>query len=391
MKYRFINTFEPVVPLYQDVFARLRESGDRVCVILSASAYRSGSEKGLGNLADETVRIAGSGNKRLSAILFALIAPFYLLRGRAVNVILSQPPLFYIFAALISRLRGQQYVLHIMDMYPELLACSGLSGKILAIILAGPSRWARQSAARIIAIGDCMRDRLIDEGLDREKVFVVRNWADSSIGPVSRENNLFLTRHGLEHDFVVMYSGNMGYVHDIELFLQVAKGLESLERIKFIFLGGGVKRNKVERAIADGARNILLLDLEPRDNLSQSLSAAHIHLVSLRSGYEGLVVPSKFYGVMAAGRPIIYVGDRSGEISRCIRRHQCGTILQSASKVELTRIIVEYFHDPELVQTQGNNARSAYQSFYSGAHSVGQYVKILTGFVPGELDGGATE
>lgn len=382
---RFYNTFAPVAPLYQEAFPVMSEAGVTPRALLSPSDYR-----GLGSRPDDAsiewlTLPPRASNKRLSAALYAVEAPFRLLTRRAaLNVFLTQPPLFYLLGAALSRLTRTPYVIHVMDFYPDLLAHAGVlprSGPIMAL-LRRAARSALRGASRVVVLGRCMRDHLVDLGVAPDAIVEVPNWAPRVIEPVARHETIFRQKHDLGDAFVVMYSGNMGAAHELGTMLEVSRRLESRRDIRFVFVGRGVRRPEVEARVAEGATNVTLLDYQPLELLADSLGAADLHFISLRPGFEGLMVPSKAYGVLASGRPVLYEGRAAGEVARMVEEESCGSTVEPHDVDALQAAIERYADDPELVDQHGRRARDAYLERYQPDVGARRYTEALVSLVP---------
>lgn len=379
----FVNTFEPVVPLYRDVFPFLEESGAQPVALVSTCQYRG--DAGIYRYPDGAsvwVPRGLRGRRRWCAIFYYLIAPFHLLLCPAGTriVFLSQPPLFYVVGALIARWRGNRYYLHVMDLYPDLLSQLGvLGGGLLSRLINRASDKAFARAEKVITIGRCMRSVVQTKGVADEKLLVIENWAANDLRFDSAGREQFRKRHGLDGKLVVMYAGNMGRFHSFDTILAVANRMRDRSDIAFVFVGQGVRRVEIEKAIASGANNVLLMGHQPGDMLPPVLSAGDIHFVSLRRGFEGLMVPSKFYGVLAMGRPVIYEGNEVGEVARVIAEERCGEVIDPGDVAALVDAVLGYLEDGSKVAEQGGRARQAYDTRFHPDVLARRYARAILG------------
>jgi glycosyltransferase involved in cell wall biosynthesis len=179
-----------------------------------------------------------------------------------------------------------------------------------------------------------------------------------------------------------MYSGNMGVAHHFDDILEVARRRRDDPRLVFAFIGDGMRRTEVE-AFRERHRleNICLLPYQSADRLALSLGAGDVHFVSLREGFEGLVVPSKSYGIMAAARPILYQGGRSGEIAKMILEHGIGEVVAEGDADALERVIATLSDDPIRTARLGCRAREVLQRHYSRDAALDHYRRVLSGDV----------
>ena len=177
-----------------------------------------------------------------------------------------------------------------------------------------------------VAIGEGMRKRLLDLGVDPARVDVIHNWSDDErIQPLSAEANPLRGEWGLDGKFVVGYSGNLGRAHEYETLLAAADRLRGERNLVFLFIGGGASMDGLRaEAQARGIENLIFRPYQAAERLRESLAVPDVHLVVLRPEMEGLIVPSKFYGIAAAGRPTIFVGSRDGEIAGLLSAGEAG-------------------------------------------------------------------
>jgi glycosyltransferase involved in cell wall biosynthesis len=298
-------------------------------------------------------------------------------------VFLTNPPFYSLMGTLIRKFRGGRFVYILMDVYPDIMVRAGVlkEGGLAARILGGIARVPLRAADVVVVLGEDMKDVVIREGARPEKVVTIRNWADpEKVFPVGHDVNRFRREWGLEGKFVVEYSGNLGVSHSFEDLLAVAEELADRDDIRFLFIGGGVRFREVEREVLRrGLRNVVMRPYQDSSDLAQSLSVGDLHYVSLRNGFEGLVVPSKAYGIMAAGRPMIYQGNEGGEIARMIAREQCGLIVSEGDRAKLREGILRLYRDREMAARMGMLARRALEDRYSATIGLAHYRKVLAG------------
>jgi colanic acid biosynthesis glycosyl transferase WcaI len=245
------------------------------------------------------------------------------LRQPAVDVVLAvtTPPLIAAAAALVARARGVPLVTWTQDVYPEVAVAFGFMHKdgLLARLLLKIQRRTHLASRRIVAISAGMGKRLEAQGAPSSRIRVVPNWSDGSlIQPRDPATNVFRREHALS-GFVAMYSGNLGVAHEFETLMGAARILEkTCPEVRFLFIGDGQRRAEAI-TLAGGLQNVRFLPYQPKAMLGESLTAADAHLMTLREGLDGLVVPSKFYGAIASGRPVFYVGPQDCEVANQIR------------------------------------------------------------------------
>lgn len=382
-KILFVNTFEPVVPLYRDVFPKLEIAGIQPIAIVSACQYRLEEwQLAVKNLKQVWVPRPCRKNRRLCALFYYFACPFVLAAASSDTriVFLSQPPLFYILGSAIARLKGNRYYLHVMDLYPDLFEKSGwLAGNFLSKWIKKASATAFSGAEKVITIGRCMKGIVCERGAAIEDVMVVENWPDRMLEQQAGNGSSFRKEYELEGKLVVMYAGNMGQFHLFDTILSVANRLRNRKDIVFVFIGRGSRRPELEAAVRDGADNIVLLDHQTAADFAGMLAAGDVHFVSLRKEFSGLVVPSKFYGILAVGRPVVYEGAADGEVARVINEEQCGAVAETGDDRQLETILTRYLEDRTRVVEDGRNARVAYERRFRGSELAQRYADLITG------------
>ena len=305
----------------------------------------------------------------------------------------TDPPLLSVIALPIVWLRGARLVNWLHDIFPEAagaLGVGGRAGRFLFRPLRRLRNWTLRRAAVNVALGERMAARLRLESVPESQIAIIPNWADGlTVRPVAPHNNALRTEWGLAGSFVVGYSGNLGRAHEIDTMLEtmtlVHKTWAELDRlgIVFLFIGGGTRYARLRReAEARKLTNIRFQPYQPVERLSESLSVPDVHLVSLQPKLEGLIVPSKLYGVMAAGRPTLFIGDPDGETARVLRAEQCGCAIKQGDAIGLIRHIVELARDPERRQRMGERARSAFEARFDKEIALGKWEDALSSLTP---------
>jgi len=247
-----------------------------------------------------------------------------------VVVCLTTPPFIGVVGSLLKRLRGSAYVQYEMDLYPDVPMALGvmnaqsLAGRLFLRI----QRRLYARADRIVVLGRCMEEVLGKKGVASDKMVLVTPWADpEEIVPVAAEKNEFRAAH-CKAACVVMYAGNLGLGHDTQTMKGAMEKLQGEKDIEFLFVGGGRRIDEIRRFVTEKSlTNVRILDYVPREALGELLSAADVHLITLAEGTAGLIVPSKLYGILAAGRPGIYIGPEASEIARTLREEDAGKVI----------------------------------------------------------------
>ena len=389
-----------------DLAKHLVAHGHEVVAIASRSIY---GQKGATLSKRET--IDGIEIHRVGASLFgkagifariADFALFYLLatiksmtiKRPDVVICFTTPPFIALAGALLKAVRGCRLVYWIMDLYPDVLVASGSlkPRSIFTRILEHISRLCMRSADRIVVLGRCMRHVVLEKGLaDAEKVVHLGVWSDDDeVKPVAREANRYRAEWKLGERFVVMYSGNFGLVHDVETMCEAARLLRDDKRIAFAFVGGGKRKAEVLAFVRTHALDARIEPYQPRDKLDALLSCADVHLVTLQPGFEGLVVPSKMYGIMAAGRPALVVGPATSEVALVAGESGCGRVIDPGDSAGLAKAIRDLAHDPEAARAMGERGRADLHARHSRERLCEGWRRLLEGLVDAPSSVGLT-
>jgi glycosyltransferase involved in cell wall biosynthesis len=390
---RIFNTYEPVISLVRDLAPALSDAGLATDLVISKSEYRlgrAGLADCLSAVGGRVIKMPSGGaktNSRLGKLFvslsYALGASVYSLfaRNPAANVFLTQPPLFFGWARALKLFRGQPYVVVLMDMYPDAAIANGAirEGSVLARVLGRIARMGFAGAGKIVVIGRCMQDRVIRLGIGAARVQCIPNWADEArIYPVRETANALRKELGVDGQFVVLYSGNMGVGHRFADVLEVARRVRSDPDIRFVFIGGGARRGEIEGYIErHRLENVLLRDFVTSDRMAEAQSLGDVHFVTLREEFEGIMVPSKVYGALAAGRPIIYQGSGRAEIARMISEEDVGAVVREGDVDHLHKVIVGYSRNRKEATRQGERALQLAHGKYRKQAAISSYVDTI--------------
>ena len=293
----------------------------------------------------------------------------------------TDPPMLSLITAPICRLRGARLVNWLQDVFPELAIALGVAGLhgTLGRAIVRLRNWSLREAACNVVVGHRMHDYLEARDSLSKRFRVIENWADGQlVRPVPADENVLRREWGVESRFVVGYSGNMGRVHDFATILGAAERLRNDDSTVFLFIGGGRWRDWIEgEAQRRALHNILFKPYQPRERLRESLSVPDVHLISLRPELEGLVVPSKFYGVAAAGRPTIFIGAADGETGQLLHRYDCGCAVCQGDDMRLASCIRQLRDDPPLRHRLGDNARRVFENRFDKHIALESWCRLL--------------
>ncbi len=366
-------------------------AGDRrVSVITSRLRYDDPNAR---LLARESVRgvevrrVATTGFGRAGLVGKSIdLASFHLMAGIAllmvakrgdVIVAKTDPPLLSVVAALAARLRGARLVNWLQDVYPEVATALGALGGVPARALRVLRDASLRRASANVALGETMAARLEAAGAPR--VRIAPNWTDeTAITPLAAEHNRLRQAWGLDGRFVVAYSGNLGRAHEYDTMLGAARLLADEPAIRFLVIGDGHQARALRAAAeAAGLKNIDFQPYQPAERLPEALCAGDVHWISLRPELEGLIVPSKIYGVLAAGRPIIAVTAAEGETARLVQVHGCGLHVEPGDGPGFAAAVRRLALDRALAEGMGTAARAAATGPFSRASALARWREIL--------------
>ena len=294
----------------------------------------------------------------------------------------TDPPLLSVLAMWLAKRRGAHLVNWLQDLYPEVAMKLGvrfLHGPVGYGLTNLRDRSLRAAAANIV-VGQRMAEQLHSRGIDPQRISIIPNWTnDTDIVPIDPVQNPLRREWHLEHRFVVGYSGNLGRAHEFETVLAAAEQLRSNPEILFLFIGGGHRLTELARRVqARGlCPNFRITPYQDNAMLKYSLSVPDVHWVSLNPELEGFIVPSKFFGIAAAGRPVIAITATNGEIARLVRQHACGVVIEPGNAGALADAIVHLARHRERTAEMGRRARAMIDAHFSRRQALEAWQRVL--------------
>ena len=299
---------------------------------------------------------------------------------------MTDPPLLGTAVTGLVMARGGTVVPWIQDIYPEILPAH--VGPWLTALL-GPLQRIRnrawQAARCCVTLGEDMAQTVAAGGVPTAKIAIVPNWAPRELQSRATDAAIAARRQawGVTDKFVVAYSGNLGRVHEFSAVLDAAGRLRARTDIVFLFIGTGARFEEVRAAAASrGLDNLRLLPPETRADLPAALAAADAHLVTLKSVFSRLVYPSKLAGVLAAGRPVLFVGPPDSEIARLLAREQCGAAVGPDEGERLGALIAEWRDAPARCAELGQRGRAAYERRFTFESALARWEEIVREAAP---------
>jgi len=265
------------------------------------------------------------------------------LRGRRPDVVLcmTDPPIVANIALLVARRFRVPVVVISQDVFPEIaVQHKRLENPVVMSLLRGLVGLYLRRADKIVAIGDTMRRRLEEKGAPAERMLVIPNWIDTTrLGPLDKSNH-WSRSWGVDEKFVVMHSGNVGHAQDLDSLIRAGTFLRDLDDLLIMIIGMGARHAElVALAELHEVDQVQFLYYQSRAVLPQSLSAADVHVVGLAAGLAGYVVPSRLYGILAVGRPVIVAADPESETAQLVTEVGCGIVVPPGRPELLARAI----------------------------------------------------
>ena len=307
----------------------------------------------------------------------ALSVPRALFARYDVVLAMTDPPFEGIVGALVAMLKGKPFVYNIRDLYPDMalggsIVAPGLAVRVWEMLHC----WALRRATRLIVLGEDMKARIIAKGVPAERVSIVRDGveiaAESSAAPELDSEVMSAIRSGFR--FVLLHAGNLGFYGAWETLLAAARELEG-DGVGLVFVGDGAQRASLE-AVAARSTNVRFLPFFPPSKIASVLASGDAHVITIKRGLEGVVVPSKMYGILAAGRPIVALASQRTDAASLGARHGFGVAADPDNPAELVAIVRALLGDPQRLAEMGAAARTA-ASRYARANETLKFVQIL--------------
>ena len=384
--------------MLSDLAFRLAAAGVSVSVVTSRQLYDDPhallpARELVGGVAVHRVPTSTQGRAHLLGRAFdylsfhfsAGIKLFGLVRRGDLVVAKTDPPLISVVAAQVAALRRARLVNWLQDVFPEVASALGMRvtrGWLASLTIAARNQSLRYASANVV-LGERMRDYVRSLGVAAERIRVVPNWADTEeIAPRPPGQSALRAKLRLRDRFVIGYFGNLGRAHEFQTLLGAARLLRADPRFAFLINGGGAKVEELRRAVeSEALQGFHFQSYQPRELLADSLAAADVHLISLLPALEGLIVPSKLYGILAAGRPAVFIGDPRGEVARILREHDCGVVKDIGASEALAAELRLLCAAPQRVAAMGQKARDLAVARYGSRQAAAHWLELLQDIV----------
>jgi len=301
-------------------------------------------------------------------------------------LVLSNPPMLPPAMWLVCRLRGWAYTYVAYDLYPDHLVELGFvpEGGLVHRVWRRLTARTYREARHVVALGPAMKERIVETAgpsFDPDTVAVIHNWADGEfIRPIAEADNPFSREHDLLEPFVVLYSGNIGEHHDLETLVRAATAFAEEDVCVLIIGEGDAKDDVVALADSLGVRGetVRFLPYQPKDELPHSLTAGDVSVVTVEDGLEGVCVSSKLYTAMAAGAPVLGITHPTGDEARVIEACDAGVHVPQGDVEGVVDAVEGWRDDPDRLERQGENARAAFEAWFTRERAVDRYYALLT-------------
>lgn len=318
----------------------------------------------------------------LNFLTFTISAATKLLFSGEKEIVITHttPPFTAIILSFICKAKKRKFLYILMDIFPDgLIRLNKVSpANVFIKLWQALHRKALKNCSDIVVIGRDMKDWLaLFCPQASGKIKYIPLWQDEKlIGPTDFINNPFILKNDLQNQFIVQYSGNMGLWNEMKT---IGKAIgENPDNTKFVIVGGGMRKKELLESINDSALSkILFLPFQPNEDYSVSVSACHVALVSLRDGLQGMAVPSKIIGIMAAGIPVIALAPVDSEIAYIIKEEDCGLRVDPSDSKGLVDAINILRSDERLRKRLGLNGRNAFLKKYTTEVIAEKYLDLI--------------
>ncbi|MCS7312470.1 MAG: glycosyltransferase family 4 protein [Acidobacteria bacterium] len=315
----------------------------------------------VGSTAFSRRRMFGRLADYLSYMVLAFLRTLTIRPRPDVLMAMTDPPLTSLIGAIVAKLRGIPWIYNIQDLHPDMAVAAGIVKPGTFVSLwERLHRWSLRQARRVVVLGEDMRDRVVAKGVDPDRVIVIRG-GTARINPPADSDHPVIREIRGDFSFVLVHAGNIGFAGAWETLLEAFRQVTERE-IGLVFVGDGSRRAWVEKQ-ADGLPNVRFRPYYPETLLPYVLISADLHVVTLRRGLEGLVVPSKVYSVLMVGRPVLAIVPPESDVARIVQAYGCGLVTDPDDPGTIAQAIRWVRAHPAALAEMGLRARTAGQFF----------------------------
>lgn len=299
-----------------------------------------------------------------------------------IHLIVSNPPFMALIGPIVQAFKKFRYIFLLQDVFPLSAAVAGIipaRGPVYSFFNMSMAYACNQSSG-LVVLNESMAKSVTQEFNYSGNLDVIHNWAVEKATDLTKQRNPIALKWGLENKFVVQYSGNFGQLHDIYTILESTRLLSFDKNIVFLFIGEGCKKDQIiQFQNRTNSSNIILKPYQDRDLLPFSLACADISIISMRPGAERIVAPSKLYGILASGKPLLVLGSKQSSIAHLIKDHNCGFTIENGDPVALAHVVKRLSLEPHLSSEMGRASRALYEAKLGLDKSFQRYFQITHG------------
>ena len=308
------------------------------------------------------------------------------LRGERPDLVLcmTDPPIVGDIGLLVARRFGAPLLVISQDVFPEIAErlkrlehplVVGALRKLVALYL--------RRADRVVAIGETMKLRLVDKGAAAARIEVIPNWVDTAELAPQPRRNAWSREQGVDDAFVVMHSGNVGHAQDLDTLVRAVTFLRDLERLQVLVIGFGARHGELTQLAQrlEVTGTVRFLGYQPRARLSLSLASADLHYVGLARGLSGYVVPSRLYGILSVGRPVLVSADRDSETVRLVEEAACGVVVPPGRPELVAGVIRDVVEGRLSLDGMGERGRAWVEQEADREVAFGRYRRLVADVV----------
>ena len=405
MRFLFINQY--YAPDYAataqqlaDLCEKLASLGHEVHVLTSRAIYDGRQlelpeEEVLNGVHVHRVGLASTGRERIRQRLMGYLS-FYVKAFAKINflpkpdvvVTLTTPPMISLLGTWLRLVKKTRFVYWVMDVYPDIAIHAGVLKRMgpTRTVWSALGRLSYLTANRVIVLGEDMKSVIGRKGNNAHKTDVINSWSSGKeVFPVPAEENSFRQQHLKADAFCLMYSGNAGTCHAFEGTIAGIKSLAGDSSVHFSFVGGGKQIPRLKEELGSQKENVAFLPYQDRKDLALSLSAPDAHLITLQPRYDGLLVPSKMFGIMAAGRAVLFAGSEQNEIARIIRAAKCGLVIPPDDGAAFAEAVRWMAQNRDEVRQMGERGRAYFEQNFDTEILTTRFAMLLEkeGLQPG--------
>ena len=294
-------------------------------------------------------------------------------------VIVSNPPMLPIIGHFLKKVRKVNFIFLLHDLYPDVALRMGVTHEqsMMTKVMNWINKRVFKSADHIVVLGRDVKKLIEDKGVDSSKVSIITNWADKLV--IDKESRTdMLKKLNIEGKFVVLYTGNIGLIYDLEYIIESVGKLKDLHNICLVIIGEGNNKENLKEIVQDKKiANIYFYPYQPKEEYGKLLKSADVLLVALANGMEGISIPSKSYGYLAAGKPLLGILPENSEIGMVIRENNCGIQVNPRDIEGIEQAIRILYSNQDLRESMGTNSRNIFEEKYQREHVTAKFIKLL--------------